>query len=125
VRRNAKKAGIQSDVSHESGYRDLTINISVESQPCAAVLVLYRQTKQSPVHAIAAEVWRGTKKVGGVTPVHCMGMRGNQVTQYIQTMLSGIKDEFGVTRFEDVIKEKKVEDCPIEDCPLKGDRPPG
>ncbi|MEB3213036.1 MAG: hypothetical protein VKL39_16910 [Leptolyngbyaceae bacterium] len=122
VRRHAKKAELSQE-GNESGYRDITLDITVDTQPYAAVLVLYRQTKQSPVHAIAAEVWQGAQRVGGIAPVHCMGMRGNHVTQHIQTMLSAINSEFGVTRFEDVIKEKKVEECPIRDCPVRGDRP--
>ena len=112
----------------ESDYRSITVDIATTTQACAAVLVLYRQNKHSPVHAIAAEVWKGAQKVGEVTPTHCMGMRGNQVTQHIQTILAALKEEFGVSRFEDVIKEMKVEECPIDDCPLKdspttGDRP--
>ena len=121
VRRNAKKVPLPSNPT-TSSYQTLTIDPVADSQPCAAVLVLYRQTKQSPVHAIAVEIWRGAEKIGEVSPVHCMGMRGNQVTQHIQTILTAIKEQFGITRFEDVIKEKKVEECPIKDCPITGGR---
>lgn len=84
----------------------------------AAVLVLYRQHKNAPVHAVAAEVWSGSVKIAGVKPVHCMGMRGDRVREYIQEMLELLEQQFGVSRFEDVIKEIPVEECPISPCPL-------
>ncbi|MEM7770737.1 MAG: hypothetical protein AAF327_09520 [Cyanobacteria bacterium P01_A01_bin.37] len=117
VRRNGTSPTRENE-SLQSEYRDITISITPDTEPSAAVLVLYRQTKHSPVHALAAEIWKGNQKIAGVAPIHCMGMRGNQVTQHIQTMLSTIKDEFGITRFEDVIKEQPVEACPIDGCPL-------
>lgn len=85
----------------------------------AAVLVLYRQHKNAPVHAVAAEVWSGSNPIAGVKPVHCMGMRGNQVKEYIQEILELLTQEFGVTRFEDIVKEVPVQKCPIQPCPLK------
>ncbi|HIK56395.1 MAG TPA: hypothetical protein IGS37_14695 [Synechococcales cyanobacterium M55_K2018_004] len=87
--------------------------------PYAAVLVLYRQHKDAPVHAIGAEIWQGKVKVLNIQPIHCMGMRGNEVTAYIQTMLAELHQHFKVSRFEDVIKELPVHDCPLVPCPLK------
>lgn len=107
----------QGSTSQKPEYQE--VNIPTATEPRAAVLVLYRQTKYSPVHAVAAEVWQGKQKIGGVAPIHCMGMRGNQVTSQIHTMLTTIKDTFGINRFEDVIKEQPVEACPIDGCPLK------
>lgn len=86
----------------------------------AAVLVLYRQHSEAPVHAVTAEVWRGDQKIAGMKPVHCMGMRGDRVTAYIKELLVSLNQQFGVSRFEDVVKELPVEACPIENCPLKG-----
>lgn len=86
----------------------------------AAVLVLYRQHSNAPVHAIAAEVWQGDQKLAAVKPKHCMGMKGDRVTVYIKEVLSSLHEQFGVTRFEDVVKEVPVEKCPLDPCPLKG-----
>lgn len=86
----------------------------------AAVLVLYRQGKDTPVHAIAAEVWRGSDQLATVEAVHCMGMRGDKVTAYIRDLLASLHERFGVSKFEDVVKELPVHQCPIQNCPLKG-----
>ncbi|PSB32064.1 hypothetical protein [Stenomitos frigidus] len=88
----------------------------------AAILVLYRQADDTPVHAVAAEVWQGEQKIIEVKPVHCMGMRADRVADYIKTLLSDLHQRFAVTRFEDVIKEMPVQQCPIPSCPLKNDR---
>ncbi len=85
----------------------------------SAVLVLYREHSNAPVHAVAAEVWQSNQKVANIQAIHCMGMRGNQVTDYIQEMLISLHDQFGIGRFEDVIKEISVKHCPIAPCPLR------
>lgn len=84
----------------------------------AAVLVLYRNHKDAPVHAVAAEIWQGTHKVGELQPIHCMGMRGDQVTAYLQQVLATLREHYNVGRFEDVVKELPVQQCPIEGCPF-------
>jgi hypothetical protein len=86
----------------------------------AAVLVLYRQHKDAPVHAIAAEVWQGSQKITTVEVVHCMGMRGDKVTAYLKELLSSLQEQFGVSKFEDIVKEVPVHQCPIPGCPVKG-----
>jgi hypothetical protein len=86
----------------------------------AAILVLYRQSPTTPVHAVAAEVWEGNQKVAEVKPIHCMGMRADKVTEYIKQLLSSLTQQFGIIRFEDIVKDIPVEFCPIEPCPLKG-----
>ncbi|MBW4470606.1 MAG: hypothetical protein KME45_09395 [Stenomitos rutilans HA7619-LM2] len=88
----------------------------------AAILVLYRQAADTPVHAVAAEVWQGDEKIMEVKPIHCMGMRADKVSDYIKALLSDLHQRFAVTRFEDVIKERPVQHCPIPSCPLKDDR---
>lgn len=85
----------------------------------AAILVLYRQHSNAPVHAVAAEVWKGDQKLAEVKAVHCLGMKGDRVSAYIKEMLVSLNQQFGVSRFEDVIKEVPVENCPIQNCPLK------
>jgi len=85
----------------------------------AAVLVLYRQHCDTPVHAVAAEVWQGNQKVAAIPPVHCMGMRADKVTTYIKDLLASLNQEFSVVRFEDVVKELPVHQCPIAHCPFQ------
>lgn len=85
----------------------------------AAILVLYRQNSNAPVHAVAAEIWQGDQKIAEVKAVHCMGMKGDRVSAYIKEILVSLSQKFGVTRFEDVIRDVPVEYCPISRCPLK------
>lgn len=85
----------------------------------AAILVLYRQHTNAPVHAVAAEVWQGNQQIAAVPAVHCMGLKGDRVSAYIKDMLASLAQRFGVTRFEDVIKEVPVAHCPIQPCPLQ------
>lgn len=85
----------------------------------AAILVLYRQSPNAPVHAVAAEVWKGSQKIAEVKPVHCMGMRADKVADYIKQLLTSLNQQFAVTKFEDVVKEVPVQHCPIDPCPLK------
>lgn len=87
----------------------------------AAILILCRQDPNAPVHAVAAEVWQGNHKLAEVKARHCMGMKGNAVTNYIKELLLPLQQQFGITRFEDVIKEIPVANCPIVPCPLKHD----
>ncbi|MBF2027658.1 MAG: hypothetical protein IGS48_12955 [Oscillatoriales cyanobacterium C42_A2020_001] len=84
----------------------------------AAILVLYRQHANAPVHAVAAEVWQGDQRIAEVKPVHCMGMKGDRVSAYIKEVLVSLNQQFQVTRFEDVVREIPVEQCPIDNCPL-------
>lgn len=92
---------------------------AIQSVP-AAVLVLYRQGKDTPVHAIAAEIWQGNRKIATVEAFHCMGMRGDKVTASIKELLSSLHEQFGISKFEDVIKEVPVAQCPISNCPMQG-----
>ncbi len=85
----------------------------------AAILVLYRQTPNTPVHAVGAEVWQGAQKIAEVKPVHCMGMRADKVTDYIKQLLASLNQQFEVIKFEDVVKEIPVQHCPITPCPFK------
>lgn len=85
----------------------------------AGILVLYRQHREAPVHAVAAEVWQGNQKIAEIGAVHCLGLRADKVTAYIKSLLESLHQQFGIVRFEDVVKELPVTCCPITPCPLK------
>lgn len=115
TRRRAKRLGVGAN--KEPGVT-LELEPPVPKAAIAAVLVLYRQHKNAPVHAVASEIWQCNHLIAAVKPVHCMGMRGNQVSEYLQEILKLLTQQFGVTRFEDIIKEVAVQQCPIRPCPL-------
>jgi hypothetical protein len=67
----------------------VTIEISVPAIP-AAVMHWYRETKDSPLHALSAELWMGNDRVAKIEPVHCLGLTELQV----KTLLLRILDCF-------------------------------
>ncbi|SRR5579883_537946 len=96
-----------------------TVDPPIAPATSAAILVLYRQSPHSPVHAVAAEIWQGNQKVVEVKPMHCMGMRADKVTDYIKVLLVDLNRRYSVLRFEDVVREIPVQQCPLIPCPLK------
>ncbi len=95
-----------------------TFGIDVET-PLVAYLYLYREKRQdAPLHAIAASVWQGSEKKLEIEPIHCAGMRNQQVNQYLQKIQLELDAQFGIKKFESVLRLEPVE-CPIENCPLK------
>lgn len=94
-----------------------TIAVEVETNP-VAYLYLYREKRQdAPLHAIAVSVWQGTEKTLEIEPIHCAGMRNQQVNQYLQKIQLQLDDRFGIKKFESVLRLEPTE-CPIQNCPL-------
>lgn len=98
----------------------LDIDLPTPVRSPAAILVLYRQSTNAPVHAVAAEIWQDTERIAQIPAVHCLGMRADKVTDYIKQLLQSLQQQFGISRFEDVVKEIPVHQCPIAPCPLRG-----
>ncbi len=86
----------------------------------AASIIFYRERRDAPVHAIAAEVWQGGKKVLSVQPMHCVGLSSKQVVEELMpNILQSCSSELGVeiTKFAHRI-ELHPSQCPITPCPL-------
>ena len=89
------------------------ITVAVPQTP-AAILHLYRERKDAPLHAIAAELWVGGKQVAKVEPVHCLGWTGSQAKQYSKDILqcfSGQLEDCLLERFESQV-ELNPSQCP-------------
>ena len=94
----------------------LTVGADV---PPVAYLYLYRdRPKDSPLHAIAMSVWRGSEKILEVAPMHCAGLRNRQIQAHLQKVLGQLQERYGITKFEPPVRLSPSE-CPIEPCPLK------
>jgi hypothetical protein len=61
----------------------------------AAVLYLYRQRVDAPIHAIGAELWVGQKKKAAIAPVHCFGLTAGQIAAYLQQVLMVFSQKYG------------------------------
>ncbi|MDB9529568.1 hypothetical protein PN498_26495 [Oscillatoria sp. CS-180] len=95
-----------------------TLVVPVALKP-VAYLYLYRQKRQdAPLHAIAVSVWKGDQQVLQVKPIHCAGMRNQQIQGYLTDVLKTLREQFGITKFEPEIRMEPTE-CPIRPCPLK------
>jgi hypothetical protein len=94
------------------------VSFSIDLKP-VAYLYLYRQKRQdAPLHAISVSVWQGNQRLLEVTPVHCAGMRNQQIQRYLMDVLATLRDRYDITKFEPEIRLEPSE-CPIEACPLK------
>jgi hypothetical protein len=81
------------------------------------VLVVYRAAgADTPVHAIAAEVWNGSEKHALVPAVHCEGLVPSQVHQYVQQVLNALEEHYGIKKFASQVR-REVFECPLRPCP--------
>jgi hypothetical protein len=85
----------------------------------AASIIFYRERQDAPVHAIAAEVWQGNRKVLNVKPMHCLGLSPAQVVGMMADILKACSTELDVelSRFASKV-ELHPSLCPIRPCPL-------
>ena len=101
-----------------------TLTVSLTLKP-VAYLYLYRQKRQdAPLHAIAVSVWEGNQRVLEVEPIHCAGMRNQQIQGYLMEVLNALKQRFGITKFEPEVRLEPME-CPIQPCPLSPEKSEG
>jgi hypothetical protein len=85
----------------------------------AASIIFYRERQDAPVHAIAAEVWQGNRKVLNVKPMHCLGLSPSQVVEMMKEILKACSIELNVelSKFSSKV-ELHPSLCPIRPCPL-------
>jgi hypothetical protein len=80
-----------------------------------AVLVVYREPGDSPVHGIAAEVWQDQEKIAQVAAIHCCQMVPSQVHLYIQKLLDLLGQNYGIKKFASLVRLDPYL-CPIAGC---------
>lgn len=85
----------------------------------AAVVHWYRATKDSPLHALGAELWSGNDLVAKIEPVHCLGLTEQQIRTLLVRVLEVFSEHIGmkVERFRSSV-ELHPHNCPIRPCPL-------
>jgi hypothetical protein len=85
----------------------------------AASIIFYRERQDAPVHAIAAEIWQGSRKVLNVKPMHCLGLSPSQVVGMMADILKACSTELDVEMSKFASKvELHPSLCPIRPCPL-------
>ena len=82
-----------------------------------AVLVVYRQSgKDTSIHAIAVQVWKGQEKFAAVSHIHCTGMVASQVHTYVQKVLVLLESNYGIKKFANQ-ERLDLWLCPLRPCP--------
>jgi len=96
---------------------DLVINTDEFKSIFWSVLVVYRPAgADTPIHAIAAQVWKGQEKFAVIAPIHCAGMTASQVHIYMQKVLGLLESNYGVKKFA---SQERFDPylCPLRPCP--------
>jgi hypothetical protein len=111
----------QQDISEAEvagSGRVVTLEIPAPAIP-AAIVHWYRVTKDSPLHALGAELWVGNDRVAKIEPVHCLGLTELQVKTLLVRILDVFSQHSGikVERFRSSV-ELHPHNCPIRPCPL-------
>jgi hypothetical protein len=111
-----------------SDYTEESTTISIASSTTIAIdhpigtaasIIFYRERQDAPVHAIAAEIWQGNRKVLSVKPMHCLGLSPSQVVGMMAEILKACSTELDVELGKFASKvELHPSLCPIRPCPL-------
>ena len=100
---------------------NLVVNTDEFASVYWAVLVVYRHAgTDTPIHAIAVQVWKGQEKFAAVSPIHCAGMVATQVHTYVQKVLFLIESNYGIKKFA---SQERLDPWlrPLRPCPCHSD----
>jgi hypothetical protein len=121
-RRSLRTQAKLSDYTEQSTIISITSGTTIAiDHPIgtAASIIFYRERQDAPVHAIAAEIWQGNRKVLNVKPMHCLGLSPSQVVGMMADILKACSIELNVelSKFSSKV-ELHPSLCPIRPCPL-------
>jgi hypothetical protein len=90
----------------------------------AAILHLYRERADAPLHAVGAELWVGQKRQQEIAAMHCLGLTPGQIATHLQAVLQRLSEECErpLDKFAAQV-ELHPSQCPIEPCPLHKPQP--
>jgi hypothetical protein len=85
----------------------------------AAYVHFYRERKDAPLHALAAELWKGGKKVAVLHPVHTLGATEGDIRRVLIRVLEQFSTIAGkpINQFRGAV-ELHPHQCPLRPCPL-------
>jgi hypothetical protein len=115
---DAQRVEGESSLAQVAPGQVIELKIPAPAVP-AAVVHWYRETKDSPLHALGAELWMGNDRVAKVEPVHCLGLTELQVKTLLVRMLSEFSQHCGlkIERFRSAVELHPL-NCPLHPCPL-------
>jgi hypothetical protein len=87
----------------------------------AAYIHFYRERKDAPLHALAAELWLGGKKIAVLPPLHTLGATESDIRAVLLQVLAQFSQRAGkgkrLSQFRGSI-ELHPHHCPLRPCPL-------
>jgi hypothetical protein len=93
-----------------------------QTQNYFAILLLYKESNEKPLHALDAELWLGQTSIYKLQTVHCFGLTAEAIREYTQQVLEAFSNQCGLflNKYKDVF-EISPEVCPVRPCPLHPD----
>jgi hypothetical protein len=87
-----------------------------------AILYLYKEPGEKPLHSLGAELWLGQKAVCKIEPIHCFGLTSGKIRAFSQQVLQTFSDKYQVSllQYKEMFEISPVL-CPIRPCPLHPD----
>jgi hypothetical protein len=89
-----------------------------------AVLFLYKEPGDKPLHALGAELWKGQKPICRLEPIHCFGLTAGKIRAYSDQVLKAFSEQYGTVlhQYKEMF-EISPSHCPVQgDCPLRRQR---
>ncbi|WP_138506949.1 hypothetical protein [Nostoc sp. PA-18-2419] len=85
-----------------------------------AVLYLYKELGDKPLHAMSAELWLGQKPICRLEPIHCFGLTPGKIRAYTDKVLQAFAKEYNVSlyQYKDMFEVSPTH-CPVRPCPLQ------
>lgn len=95
----------------------------VPSASYYAILYLYKDSGEKPLHALGAELWHGQKAICKIEPIHCFGLTAGKIKAFSQEVLQTFCDKYQVflAQYKEMY-ELAPALCPIRPCPLHPDQ---
>jgi hypothetical protein len=86
----------------------------------AAYIHFYRERKDAPLHALAAELWQGGRKVAVLPPLHTLGATESDLRALLQQVLAQFSKRAGkrLSQFRGSSELHPHQCCPLRPCPL-------
>lgn len=84
-----------------------------------AVLYLYKEPGEKPLHALGAELWHGQQAVCRLEAIHCFGLTAGKIRAYSDQVLQAFSKQYEVSlsQYKEIFEIGQGL-CPVRPCPL-------
>ncbi|AFZ28226.1 hypothetical protein Cylst_6632 (plasmid) [Cylindrospermum stagnale PCC 7417] len=84
-----------------------------------AVLYLYKEPGDKPLHALGAQLWHGQKPICRLEPIHCFGLTAGKIKTYTEQVLQAFSRQYEIplSQYKEMFEVSPIH-CPVRPCPL-------